>query len=64
MSVTLNPRFTKFETDFFIRRMMRLDGNLVKMEFIERTGEQGLREPLYKRRYTQAEYEQAAAAPA
>jgi 2-polyprenyl-3-methyl-5-hydroxy-6-metoxy-1,4-benzoquinol methylase len=62
VSVTLNPRFTKFETDFFIRRMMKLEGNLVKMEFIKRTGEQGLREPLYKRQYTQAEYEQAAAA--
>jgi toxoflavin synthase len=62
VSVTLNPRFAKFETDFFIRRMMKLEGNLVMMKFIKRTGEQGLREPLYKRQYTQAEYEQAAAA--
>ena len=60
VSVTLNPQFTKFETNFFIRRMTKLDDNLVKMEFIKRTGEPGLQEPLFKRHYTQAEYEQAA----
>jgi toxoflavin synthase len=62
VSVTLNPHFTKFETAFFIRRMTKLEGNLVKMEFIKRTGEPGLQEPLYKHQYTEAEYEQAAAA--
>jgi len=62
VSVTLNPRFARFDTDFFIRRMTKLDGNLVKMEFVKRTGEPGLQEPLFKRQYTQAEYEQAAAA--
>jgi len=62
VSVTLNPLFTKFETDFFIRRMTKLDGNRVKMEFFKRTGEPGLQEPLFKRQYTQAEYERAAAA--
>ncbi len=61
VSVTLNPRFSKFETDFFIRRMTKLEGNRVKMEFIKRTGEPGLQEPLFKRQYTEAEYEQAAA---
>ncbi len=61
VSITLNPRFTRFETNFFIRRMTKLEGNLVKMEFIKRTGEPGLQEPLYKRQYTEAEYEQAAA---
>jgi len=62
VSVTLNPRFTRFETDFFIRRMTKLEGNLVKMEFRKRTGEPGLQEPLFKRQYTEGEYEQAAAA--
>jgi len=61
VSVTLNPRFTKFQTNFFIRRMTKLEGNSVKMEFIKRTGEPGLREPLFKRQYMEAEYEQAAA---
>jgi toxoflavin synthase len=59
VSVTINPRFTKFETNFFVRRMTKLEGNLVKMEFMKRTGEPGLQEPLFKRQYTQAEYEQA-----
>jgi toxoflavin synthase len=62
VSVTINPRFSKFETDFFVRRMRKLEGNLVKMEFIKRTGEPGLQEPLFKCQYTEAEYEQAAAA--
>jgi cyclopropane fatty-acyl-phospholipid synthase-like methyltransferase len=62
VSVTLNPRFTRFETNFFIRHMTKLEGNLVKMEFIKRTGEPGLQEPLYKHQYMEAEYEQAAAA--
>jgi toxoflavin synthase len=60
VSVTLNPRFTKFETDFFIRRMTKLEGNSVKMEFIKRNGEPGLQEPLFKYQHTEAEYEQAA----
>jgi len=61
LSVTLNPRFRKFETNFFIRRMTKLEGNLVKMEFIKKSGEPGLQEPLYKHQYTEVEYEQAAA---
>src|SRR5262249_19858845 len=62
VSVTLNPLFTQFETDFFIRRMTKLDGNTVKMESLKQTGEPGLQEPLFKRQYTKAEYERAAAA--
>jgi toxoflavin synthase len=62
VSITLNPKFTKFETNFFIRRMTKLEGNLIKMEFIKRTGEPGLQEPLYKHQYTEAEYGKAAAA--
>jgi SAM-dependent methyltransferase len=62
VSVTLNPRFTKFETNFFIRRMTKLKGNSVKIEFIKRAGESGLQEPLFKRQFTEAEYERAAAA--
>jgi len=42
--------------------MTKLEGNLIKMEFLERTGEPGLQEPLFKRQYTETEYEQAAAA--
>jgi hypothetical protein len=61
VSVTLNPRFMKFETNFFIRRMTKLEGNLIKMEFIRRTGEPGLTEPLLKHQYTEAEYQHAAA---
>jgi cyclopropane fatty-acyl-phospholipid synthase-like methyltransferase len=62
VSATLNPRFTRFKTNFFIRRMTKLEGNLVKMEFLKRTGEPGLQEPLFKRQYTETEYERAAAA--
>ncbi len=62
VSVTLNPRFTRFQTNFFIRRMTKLHGNAVKMEFLTRNGEPGLREPLVKRQYTETEYERAAAA--
>jgi hypothetical protein len=62
VSVTLNPRFTRFQTDFFIRRMTKLEGNAVKTEFLTRTGEPGLQQPLIKRQYTEIEYEQAAAA--
>jgi toxoflavin synthase len=61
VSVTLNPRFSKFETDFFIRRMTKLEGNWVMMEFLKRTGDPGLQEPLFKRQYTESEYEHAAA---
>jgi hypothetical protein len=42
--------------------MTKLEGNWVKMKFIKRTGEPGLQEPLIKCQYTEAEYEQAAAA--
>jgi hypothetical protein len=42
--------------------MTKLDGNMVKMEFLKRTGEPALQEPLFKRQYTATEYEQAAAA--
>jgi toxoflavin synthase len=62
VSVTLNPRFSKFETDFFIRRMTKLEGNWVKVEFIKRAGEPGLQEPSFICQYTEDEYEQAAAA--
>jgi toxoflavin synthase len=62
VSVTLNPRFTRFQTNFFIRRMTKLEGNLVKMEFLKRTGESGLQEPLFKRQHTETEYKRAAAA--
>src|SRR5262249_30063518 len=62
VSVTLNPRFTRFETNFFIRRMTKLEDNLVKMEFLKRNGEPGLLKPLFKRQYKETEYERAAAA--
>jgi len=62
VSVTLNPRFTRFQTNFFIRRMTKLKGNLVKVEFLKRNGEPALQEPLFKRQYTETEYEHAAAA--
>jgi toxoflavin synthase len=61
ISVTLNPRFTRFQTNFFVRRMTKLEGNLVKMEFLKRSGEPGLQEPLFKHQYTETEYERAAA---
>jgi toxoflavin synthase len=62
VSVTLNPRFSKFETDFFIRRLTKLKGNRVKVEFIKRAGEPGLQEQSLICQYTEDEYEQAAAA--
>jgi 2-polyprenyl-3-methyl-5-hydroxy-6-metoxy-1,4-benzoquinol methylase len=62
VSVTLNPRFTRFETNFFIRRIKKLKDNTVQMELIKRTGEPGLQEPLFKHQYTEGEYFQAAAA--
>jgi hypothetical protein len=41
--------------------MTKLEGNWVMMEFIKRTGEPGLQEPLFKRQYAEAEDEHAAA---
>jgi SAM-dependent methyltransferase len=62
VSVTVNPRFTSFQTKFSIRRITKLEGNAVKVEFLTRTGEPGLQEPLFWRQYTETEYEQAASA--
>jgi hypothetical protein len=42
--------------------MTKLESNLIKMEFLKKTGELGLQEPLFKHQYMEAEYERAAAA--
>jgi len=62
VSVTLNPRFTKFQTNFFhsthdeARRQLGKDGVHQKNR-----RSLGCEEPLFKRQYMEAEYEQAAA---
>jgi 2-polyprenyl-3-methyl-5-hydroxy-6-metoxy-1,4-benzoquinol methylase len=59
VSVVLNPSFSAFETDFFIRRLIKLQDNKVRMEFLDRVS--GNTEmAMEKHQYTNREYERAA----
>jgi 2-polyprenyl-3-methyl-5-hydroxy-6-metoxy-1,4-benzoquinol methylase len=59
VSVVLNPSFSAFATDFFIRRITKLQGNKVQMEFLNRTSG-NVEMTMEKHQYTHKEYERAA----
>ena len=57
--MVLNPSFSAFETNFFIRRLVKLQDNKVRMEFLDRAS--GNTEmTMEKHQYTNREYERAA----
>jgi len=59
VSVVLNPSFSAFTTDFFIRRITKLHDNKVRMEFLDRVS--GNTEmTMEKHQYTSMDYEHAA----
>jgi len=60
VSVVLNPRFSAFATDFFARRLTKLQGNKVRMEFLDLTSGH-VEMTMEKHQYTNKEYERAAA---
>jgi cyclopropane fatty-acyl-phospholipid synthase-like methyltransferase len=59
VSVVLNPSFSAFATDFFIRRITKLQGNKVQMEFLDRASG-NVEMTMEKHQYTHKEYERAA----
>ena len=59
VSVVLNLSFSAFATDFFVRRISRLHGNKVRMEFLDRTSG-NVEMTMEKYQYTNSEYERAA----
>jgi toxoflavin synthase len=60
VAVVLNPWFSAFATDFFVRRITKLQGNNVRMEFLDLTS--GCVEmTMEKHQYMSKEYERAAA---
>ena len=60
VSVVLNPSFSAFATDFFIRRVTKLQGNKVRMEFLDPTSG-NVEMAMEKHQYTKTEYDRAAA---
>jgi toxoflavin synthase len=60
VSVVLNPWFSAFATDFFVRRITKLQGNTVRMEFLDLTSGH-VEMTMEKHQYTNKEYERAAA---
>lgn len=59
ISVVLNPSFSAFATDFFVRRITKLEGNYVRMEFLDLSSG-NVEMTMEKRQYTHEEYERAA----
>ncbi len=59
VSVVLNPSFSAFGTDFFIRRFARLEGNKLRSEFLDRASGR-VEMTAITHQYTDAEYERAA----
>jgi len=59
VSIVLNPSFSAFETDFFIRRFTKLDGNKVRSEFLDRASGR-VEMTAETHQYTDREYERAA----
>jgi 2-polyprenyl-3-methyl-5-hydroxy-6-metoxy-1,4-benzoquinol methylase len=59
ISIVLNPSFSTFAADFFIRRITKLQGNKVRMEFLDR-GSGNIEMMMEKHQYTNKEYERAA----
>jgi cyclopropane fatty-acyl-phospholipid synthase-like methyltransferase len=61
VSIVLNPSFSAFAADFFVRRITRLKGNMVRMEFLDQTSG-NVEMTMEKRQYTRNQYERAAVA--
>jgi len=60
VSVVLNPFFSSFERDLVVRRVKRLGGNQVRMEFLNEASGAVVMNPIYYQ-YSREEYESAAA---
>jgi cyclopropane fatty-acyl-phospholipid synthase-like methyltransferase len=60
VSTVLNPAFSAFEENLIVRRIMRLEGNLVQMEFLDEASGSVEMNPIMHR-YTRDEYEEAVA---
>jgi len=58
VSTVLNPLFSDFERNLIVRRIRKLDGNLVQMEFLNEVSGVVEMNPIM-RRYTRDEYESA-----
>jgi len=59
VSVILNPSFSAFESDLVVRRITKLDGNRVKMEFFD-DGSRIPKMTAVQHQYTKEEFERAA----
>ena len=60
VSIVLNPLFSAFERNLYMRRVKRLDGNLVQMEFLNEASGVVEMNPIMHQ-YTKEEYESAIA---
>lgn len=61
VSIVLNPAFAAFDADFVVRRITRLEGNQVRMEFLnEKT--RAVEQEAVMHQYSAAEYTRAAIA--
>jgi len=60
VSIVLNPLFSAFERNLFVRRVKKLDGNLVQMEFLNEVSGAVEMNPIMHQ-YTKEEYESAIA---
>jgi 2-polyprenyl-3-methyl-5-hydroxy-6-metoxy-1,4-benzoquinol methylase len=59
ISIVLSPLFSGFDKDFVVRRITKLEGNQVRMEFLnEKTGD--VEQKAVMHQYSMEEYEQAA----
>jgi len=60
VSVVLNPVFSSFERNLVVRRVKKLAGNLVQMEFLSEASGAIVMNPIYHQ-YSKEEYESAVA---
>jgi cyclopropane fatty-acyl-phospholipid synthase-like methyltransferase len=60
-SVVLNPSFSAFATDFFVRRITKLQGNKVRIDFLDQASG-NVEMTMEQHQYTKQEYERAAVA--
>jgi 2-polyprenyl-3-methyl-5-hydroxy-6-metoxy-1,4-benzoquinol methylase len=60
VSTVLNPSFSAFDRNLIVRRVRKLDGNLVQMEFLNEASGAVEMNPIFHQ-YSKEEYESAAA---
>lgn len=60
VSTVLNPYFSAFERNLIVRRVKKLAGNLIQMEFLNEASGAVVMNPIY-RQYSREEYESAVA---